>query len=488
MPFLPNLDMEFDPDGSTEQVAVVMKGKTYRDAGLNKSKFPNIEGPLYDKLCDFPRHKYRDEVRKLALNIAIMGSKNKSQSTGQVFREAEPLQDDSSTLETEQEILSDTSNEILAINVPDPLDLGEEYTAFKASNGLSENSSLLEDIANDKISNATDETILFSSSNFREAERKDAKREIGDEQHSNNNGNGECPSDSDESIKEIPREMSPEKEVINLIESDDESKVSVKLEAKEPKDDNVLPSVHPNPTEESKSDSNDLNKSNDEELEQNDNENQEKKTSKESEKGEKDKVDAVVEEDEEEEEEMEDIDDGDTTTTGSDDSESGSSSEKGDKEDDLVVKQRKSWEDMNFVDYSKKEEKFYSNNMSNLQKKLDEKITQCTACFEQVNHTVKTEIFTHPVLGVLVCKKCFRFYGKGDFNKDPDGYDEYCRWCANGGDLLLCDHCTNGFCKKCIKRNLGRGAESEAINSKSWKCYVCDISPLTEEREKRMEY
>ncbi|KAB7507550.1 Transcriptional regulator ATRX-like protein [Armadillidium nasatum] len=523
MPFLPNLDMEFDPDGSTEQVAVVMKGKTYRDAGLNKSKFPNIEGPLYDKLCDFPRHKYRDEVRKLALNIAIMvketnfkptiewldnfmrrfcisrkksglsykknflkikGSKNKSQSTGQLVREAEPLPDDSNALETEQNILSDTSNEILAINVRDPLDLGEEYTAFKASNGLSENSSLLEDIANDKISNATDETILFSSSNFREAERKDAK-EIGDEQNSNYNGNGECPSDSDESIKEIPRERSPEKEVINLIESDDEGKMSVKVEAMEQTNDNVLPSEHPNPTEESKSDSNDLNKNNDEKLEQKDNEKQEKKTSKESEKGEKGEVDTVVEEDEEEEEEgeeIEDIDDGDTTTTGSDDSESGSSSEKGDKDDDLVVKQRKSWEDMNYVDYSKKEEKFYSSNMSNLQKKLDEKITQCTACFEQVNHTVKTEIFTHPVLGVLVCKKCFRFYGKGDFNKDPDGYDEYCRWCANGGDLLLCDHCTNGFCKKCIKRNLGRGAETEAINSKSWKCYVCDVSPLTEVR------
>lgn len=44
-------------------------------------------------------------------------------------------------------------------------------------------------------------------------------------------------------------------------------------------------------------------------------------------------------------------------------------------------------------------------------------------------------------------QKCHKFYGSGTFKKDSEGYDEYCRWCANGGDLLLCDFCQNGFCK-----------------------------------------
>lgn len=41
--------------------------------------------------------------------------------------------------------------------------------------------------------------------------------------------------------------------------------------------------------------------------------------------------------------------------------------------------------------------------------------------------------------------------------------DEQCRWCGDGGDLLLCDSCNNAFCKGCIRRNLGRKELSEIL-------------------------
>lgn len=34
--------------------------------------------------------------------------------------------------------------------------------------------------------------------------------------------------------------------------------------------------------------------------------------------------------------------------------------------------------------------------------------------------------------------------------------DEQCRWCGEGGKLVLCDFCNNAFCKDCIRQNLGK--------------------------------
>lgn len=52
-----------------------------------------------------------------------------------------------------------------------------------------------------------------------------------------------------------------------------------------------------------------------------------------------------------------------------------------------------------------------------------------------------------------------------------------CRWCAEGGNLICCDFCSNAFCKKCILRNLGRKELSGILESK-WYCYVCSPEPL----------
>lgn len=104
-------------------------------------------------------------------------------------------------------------------------------------------------------------------------------------------------------------------------------------------------------------------------------------------------------------------------------------------------------------------------------------IVSCTACGRQVNHFQRDCIFRHPVLKVLICKTCYKYYLSDDISKDGDGMDEQCRWCAEGGNLICCDYCSNAFCKKCILRNLGRRELSGILESK-WYCYVCSPEPL----------
>uniref|UniRef100_UPI0037E772B1 transcriptional regulator ATRX-like n=1 Tax=Semicossyphus pulcher TaxID=241346 RepID=UPI0037E772B1 len=104
-------------------------------------------------------------------------------------------------------------------------------------------------------------------------------------------------------------------------------------------------------------------------------------------------------------------------------------------------------------------------------------IVSCTACGRQVNHFQRDCIYRHPVLKVLICKSCYKYYSSDDISKDGDGMDEQCRWCAEGGNLICCDYCSNAFCKKCILRNLGRKELSGILESK-WYCYVCSPEPL----------
>ncbi|XP_040038973.2 transcriptional regulator ATRX [Gasterosteus aculeatus] len=104
-------------------------------------------------------------------------------------------------------------------------------------------------------------------------------------------------------------------------------------------------------------------------------------------------------------------------------------------------------------------------------------IVSCTACGRQVNHFQKDSFFRHPVLKVLICKSCYKYYSSDDISKDGDGMDEQCRWCAEGGNLICCDFCSNAFCKKCILRNLGRKELSGILESK-WYCYVCSPETL----------
>ncbi|KAM8848753.1 transcriptional regulator ATRX isoform 1-T2 [Synchiropus picturatus] len=110
----------------------------------------------------------------------------------------------------------------------------------------------------------------------------------------------------------------------------------------------------------------------------------------------------------------------------------------------------------------------------NMQKKVT-----CTACGKQVNQFRRSSVHQHPVLKVLICKSCYEYYTSDDISRDSDGMDEQCRWCAEGGNLICCDYCSNAFCKKCILRNLGRKELSAITDEGSkWNCYVCQAEPL----------
>ncbi|XP_038868606.1 transcriptional regulator ATRX-like [Salvelinus namaycush] len=120
-----------------------------------------------------------------------------------------------------------------------------------------------------------------------------------------------------------------------------------------------------------------------------------------------------------------------------------------------------------------------SDNLSDdttLQERID-----CTACGQQVNHFQRHSVFEHPMLHVLLCKSCYKYYTSDDINKDEDGMDEQCRWCAEGGNLICCDYCHNAFCKKCVLRNLGRKELSMITDDDSkWSCYICSPQPLSD--------
>ncbi|CAG0893768.1 unnamed protein product [Darwinula stevensoni] len=107
-------------------------------------------------------------------------------------------------------------------------------------------------------------------------------------------------------------------------------------------------------------------------------------------------------------------------------------------------------------------------------------IFRCTVCGEQVNQANRSDINEHPTLKVLVCKKCLEYYGDGALSQDEDRTAKYCRWCADGGDLILCTTCPNGFCMKCLKRNLGRTMLQKFRTAEEWKCLVCEPYPLKE--------
>jgi len=138
-----------------------------------------------------------------------------------------------------------------------------------------------------------------------------------------------------------------------------------------------------------------------------------------------------------------------------------------------------------FDSVSDEEKKFYEENGPTVDS-VETMNIQCTACWKQVNHHVMNNIMRHPLLGVAVCRNCRYFY-EGDDNsdeweKDEEGSDLYCRWCAQGGEVVGCDKCQYVFCKRCITRNLGRKKFAEINDSEEWSCFCCDPSQIYKER------
>lgn len=104
----------------------------------------------------------------------------------------------------------------------------------------------------------------------------------------------------------------------------------------------------------------------------------------------------------------------------------------------------------------------------------------CTACNIHLGSALDTQRnrFVHPLLKVLVCKNCFHFYTSGEFEKDEDGSELYCRWCGQGGQVICCSKCEFVFCKKCIRHNFGRKKVKFITESDDWDCFRCDPTQL----------
>uniref|UniRef100_A0A8D8YJF2 Transcriptional regulator ATRX n=1 Tax=Cacopsylla melanoneura TaxID=428564 RepID=A0A8D8YJF2_9HEMI len=111
---------------------------------------------------------------------------------------------------------------------------------------------------------------------------------------------------------------------------------------------------------------------------------------------------------------------------------------------------------------------------------IKQSYSHCTMCNGHVPIIAnKPDLFVgHPILKTLVCKKCCKFYGDGNFDRGDDGVDLYCRWCAEGGLLFCCSSCPNVFCKSCVKKNFGLPEVKKIDESDSWNCYVCEPKHL----------
>ncbi|XP_050300373.1 uncharacterized protein LOC126738929 isoform X2 [Anthonomus grandis grandis] len=105
----------------------------------------------------------------------------------------------------------------------------------------------------------------------------------------------------------------------------------------------------------------------------------------------------------------------------------------------------------------------------------------CTACNVHLGSALSgaNNRFVHPLLKVLICKNCYHFYTSGEFQKDEDGSELYCRWCGQGGHVLCCSSCEYVFCKRCIKNNFGLKKFKEIRESDDWNCFRCEPEQLS---------
>ncbi|XP_050672734.1 transcriptional regulator ATRX [Leptidea sinapis] len=104
----------------------------------------------------------------------------------------------------------------------------------------------------------------------------------------------------------------------------------------------------------------------------------------------------------------------------------------------------------------------------------------CTSCDRHMGCAPKNEsrMRAHPMLRTLVCHTCHTFYNSGEFEKGDDGWELYCRWCGQGGQVYCCSNCRHVFCAKCIKRNLGPNKIKEIEDLDDWKCFKCNTQCL----------
>ena len=178
----------------------------------------------------------------------------------------------------------------------------------------------------------------------------------------------------------------------------------------------------------------------------------------------------------EKKEDTENKDDSKTTEATNDKKEDGEETKKEDGDVVTIIDDgkdeppEKTPDEIYYENLNQDELEWYKEHGPNLEE-VRNKCINCTICQRQLFYR---EVRRHPALGVVICKSCLNFYGDGEWKKDDDGCDEFCRWCAQGGDILLCDKCPNSFCKRCLQRHLGRKQLAIIQNAEEWKCLVCD--------------
>lgn len=109
------------------------------------------------------------------------------------------------------------------------------------------------------------------------------------------------------------------------------------------------------------------------------------------------------------------------------------------------------------------------NRKAYVRKQVDHNIiVDCSACDK-----TQTKCRAHPLLNVPVCSDCWNAYHSGEFVIEDEN-ELYCRWCGEGGKLVLCESCPKSFCVECIKRNFGEAEKCRVLQLEDrWSCFLC---------------
>ncbi|KAL5261636.1 hypothetical protein ACHWQZ_G007358 [Mnemiopsis leidyi] len=111
-------------------------------------------------------------------------------------------------------------------------------------------------------------------------------------------------------------------------------------------------------------------------------------------------------------------------------------------------------------------------------------VFNCTSCAQpQLLVQGKRNILCHPQLQVGVCRECLIFAHADVIPLDEEGYEIYCRWCSELGNLVCCDECKSPFCEECISRNIGPEYYDSLMDIDEWKCFICEPAAIESLRE-----
>ncbi|XP_063685526.1 transcriptional regulator ATRX-like [Bolinopsis microptera] len=111
-------------------------------------------------------------------------------------------------------------------------------------------------------------------------------------------------------------------------------------------------------------------------------------------------------------------------------------------------------------------------------------VFNCTSCAQpQLLVQGKRNILCHPQLQVGVCRECLIFAHADIIPIDEEGYEIYCRWCSELGNLVCCDECKTPFCEECISRSIGPEYYDSLMDVEEWKCFICEPTAIESLRE-----